>query len=170
MDNEFTEKAEDTKEQITLIGYGTFIIRSATGENIFKVVDIGLINNFVRIYHPKFAELGVFYPFAVPTKKNSTLKALVYNVAVEDLQELDFYEGVPHLFERIHCKVLLSDGEELQTQIYIPSKSTCEQLKERLKLIMNIEEIKEMWEKDLWLKCLEEQYPLTKEIYPKLFK
>ena len=164
------EKKEDSEKQIKMIGYGTFIIRSASGESIFKVVGTGSIKNFVRIYHPKFEELGIFYPFAVPTEKNSTLKALVYDISVEDLKELDYYEGVPHLFQRTTCKVVLSDGKELETLIYIPSKSTCEQLKDRLRDIMNDEELNEMWEKDLWLKSLEKQYPLVKRIYPNLFE
>ncbi len=164
------EKSEESEKQVKMIGYGTFIIRSASGESLFKVIGTGSIENFVRIYHPKFEELGIFYPFAVPTKKNSTVKALVYDISVDGLKELDFYEGVPHLFQRTTCKVVLSDGKKLNTLIYIPSKPTCEQLKERLKYIMNNEELKEMWEKDLWLKALEEQYPLVKKIYPSLFE
>ncbi|MFX0136451.1 MAG: gamma-glutamylcyclotransferase family protein [Candidatus Hodarchaeota archaeon] len=164
------EKEEGSEKQIKMIGYGTFIIRSASGESIFKVIGTGSIKNFVRIYHPKFEEMGVFYPFAVPTEKNSKLKALVYDISVEDLKELDFYEGVPHLFQRTSCKVLLSDGKEIDTLIYIPSRSTCEELKDRLKLILNDEELKEMWEKDLWLKKLKEDYPLVERIYPKLFE
>ena len=152
------ESTEEPEDQVHLVGYGTFLIRSAQGETIFNVIDTVKINNFVRIYHPKFQELGIFYPFAVPVSsaKNSTLKALYYNVSASSLVQLDFYEGAPDLFKRIKCEAILNNGKTVEAQIYTPSESTCNQLKERLQYIMTDAELKEMWEKDLWLKCLEE--------------
>ncbi|MHA1300312.1 MAG: gamma-glutamylcyclotransferase family protein [Candidatus Helarchaeota archaeon] len=162
-------ETEDSENSIKLIGYGTFLIRSAQGESIFNVIGTVTIKNFIRIYHPKFQELGIFYPFAVPTKKNSILKALMYKVSAESLCQLDFYEGVPELFKRITCNAILSNGDIINAQIYTPTESTCCHLKEKLRQIMTDEEIKEMWQKDLWLKCLEEQYQLVKNKYPSLF-
>ncbi|MHA1380213.1 MAG: gamma-glutamylcyclotransferase family protein [Candidatus Helarchaeota archaeon] len=157
-------------KQIKLIGYGTFLIRSAQGESIFNVMDTVEIKNFIRIYHPKFQELGIFYPFAVPTEKESTLKALIYRVSENSLTQLDFYEGVPDLFQRVVCEATLSNGRKIKAQIYVPSKSTCTQLKEKFSQIMTDEELIEMWGQDLWLKCLEEQYQLVKKKYPTLFE
>lgn len=164
------ENNEDREPQVKLIGYGTFLIRSSHGEEIFNVLGVGILKNFIRIFHPKFQQLGIFYPFAFPTKKNSSLKVLVYEIPLNALNELDFYEGIPNLFKRITSEVTLTNGETLTPEIYVPTKSTCEDLRNKLKSIMSKEELKEMWEKDLWLQYLEEIYPLVKKIYPELFE
>jgi len=164
--NNNQESAETKK---LMIGYGTFIIKAANGDERFETIaGVCEVKDFLRMYHPKFAEvLGYWYPFAVK-KENSSFKALVYEVLEEDIESLDFYEGVPKLYERITCSVTLNGNKE-QAEIYVPSESTFERLEEELDSFFSEEEKNAIHETDYWIEYLDKHHKYLHDIYPDLF-
>ena len=161
------ESAESKK---LMIGYGTFIIKAANGDERFNTIaGVCDVENFFRIFHPKFSEvLGYWYPFAVK-RENSCFKALVYEVLEEDIESLDFYEGVPRLYERITCEITLNGIKE-QAQIYVPSESTSKRLEEELDSFFTKEEKNDIHKKDFWIEYLDKHHRYLHDIYPELFE
>lgn len=167
--NNNQESAESTK---FVIGYGTFIIKAANGDERFETITgVCEVKDFLRMYHPKFAEvLGYWYPFAVK-KEKSSFKALVYEVTEEDIESLDFYEGVPKLYERTTCEItLLNDCNNVKAEIYVPSESTFERLEEELESFFTEEEKNDIHKKDFWIEYLDRHHRYLHDIYPDLFK
>ncbi len=174
LENKETENEEVESEppKKLVIGYGTFIIKAANGdERLNSIVGVCEVKDFNRIYHPKFSDtLGYWYPFAVKDKKSS-FKALVYEVSEKDIESLDFYEGVPNLYERVTCKIRLNGSKEKQeAEIYVPSEYTSERLEEELKFFFTEEEKKAIFKKDFWMEYLEKHHRYLQEIYPDLFE
>ena len=161
---------EEAESKKLVIGYGTFIIKAANGDERFaKIAGVCDVKNFNRIFHPKFADvLGYWYPFAVP-EENASFKALVYEVLEGDIESLDFYEGVPKLYERITCEITLDD-EKQEAEIYIPSESTSERLEEELEAFFSEEEKDDIQVKDLWIEYLDKHHKYLHDVYPDLFE
>ncbi|NHI91828.1 MAG: gamma-glutamylcyclotransferase [Candidatus Lokiarchaeota archaeon] len=163
------ENDQETEEITKLvIGYGTFIIKSANGDVRFNKIGVAKIKDFFRLYHPRFQHLfGYWYPFAIE-KKHASFKALVYEVTEKDLVSLDEYEGVPGLFQRITCNISLH-GEDKEAELYIPSDYTQIRLREDIDEYFSEREKKELYKRDYWLEYLQIHHKYLEDLYPELF-
>jgi len=151
-----------------VIGYGTFIIKSAQGDQRFNLQGVARVKNYFRLYHPRFQHLfGYWYPFAIEQNRAS-FKALVYEVNERDLFTLDEYEGVPGLYQRISCNIDLN-GEQKEAELYIPSDFTQIRLREEIDEYFSEKDKKDLYKKDFWLEYLRNHHPYLQDIYPELF-
>ena len=161
------EQIPEVKTKL-VIGYGTFIIKSAQGDLRFNLKGIAKVKNYFRLFHPRFQHLfGYWYPFAIEMN-HSSFKALVYEVNENDLTTLDEYEGVPGLYQRITCNISLN-GEEREAELYIPSEYTQIRLREEIDEYFSEKDKKELYKKDFWLEYLQAQHAYLEKIYPDLF-
>jgi len=101
----------------SVIGYGTFITKGLWKDK--QNVAVCLVKNYIRIL-PE----GSWFPYALPFNGGS-FYALKFNVKSEELENLDYYEGLHYrFFERVKIKVYLKTKEEIEAFIYIPTKET----------------------------------------------
>ena len=70
------------------------------GENHHFLVDSKYLGE-EEISGFKMFNIHGFYPAAVPSIQNSTIKGEVYEIDGYTLQKLDHLEGCPHLYKRI---------------------------------------------------------------------
>ena len=103
---------------IPIIGYGTFITRGFWKDK--RNVEVCVVKNYIRIYIPE----RIWFPYALPLKE-STFKALKFEVTIQELAELDIYEGVKTgFFKRVKTEVVLKNNELIEAFIYIPTNNT----------------------------------------------
>ena len=101
----------------TIIGYGTFITRGHWKDK--KNVVVCLVEGYARVF-PK----GNWYPYVIKAE-NSSFWALKFDVDENQLENLDYYEGVPsNLYERVEIEVLLRENTKSIAYIYVPTKDT----------------------------------------------
>ncbi|MHA1144458.1 MAG: gamma-glutamylcyclotransferase family protein [Candidatus Helarchaeota archaeon] len=152
-----------------IVGYGTFIISHVRGDKTFHVKSVCEVIDHKRMYHPFFDNFQPFpYPFAI-RRVGSRFKALLFEVDVDSLPALDHYEGVPRLYTRERCEVIL-ENEKIKAEIYIPTKETWDQFLDRLSSIMTPMGYTKMNQGDLWLEYLNENFPDIKSKFPRLFE
>lgn len=134
----------------SLVAYGTFITNGHWKNKLN--VKVCIVENFVRIF-PK----GNWFPYVLPSK-NSSFKALKFDINEEELKELDRYEGVQSgLFKRVEIEVLLKGNTKIKAFIYIPTEKTINSLNLSPKLDKN----------DLWIKEIE-KFPEIVKKFPEL--
>jgi hypothetical protein len=113
-------------DNVTIVGYGTFITR-----NIWKNklnVEVCTVLNYSRILLN-----GNWFPYAL--KSNQSFKALKFIVNQEELKELDQIEGVAYnLFKRVKTEILIGDNVKSSAFIYIPTNDTIIRQKLRIDL------------------------------------
>lgn len=103
---------------IPIIGYGTFITHGFWKDK--RNVEVCVVKDFIRIFIPK----RNWFPYAL-SLKNSSFKALKFEVTKRELEELDIYEGVKSgLFKRVKTEVLLKNDKQIEAFIYIPTNNT----------------------------------------------
>ena len=104
-----------------IFGYGTFIT-SGIYQN-FQHVRAAFLPGYVRILRP----VDPFpYIIRAETKNQSSgFWGLVFEVDVEGLKRLDFYEG--GLYKRIHVDILYSDGASESVMVYYPTQRVISQ-------------------------------------------
>ena len=103
---------------IPIIGYGTFITHGFWKDK--RNVEVCVVKDFIRIFIPK----RNWFPYAL-SLKNSSFKALKFEVTKRELEELDIYEGVKSgLFKRVKTEVFLKNDKQIEAFIYIPTNNT----------------------------------------------
>jgi len=101
---------------VSVIGYGTFITRRLWKGKLN--IEVCLVKHFSRIQPP-----NNWFPYAIPSDKS--FWALKFDISVEELEELDQYEGVPqNLFERQETYITLKSGKQISAFIYVPTLNT----------------------------------------------
>jgi hypothetical protein len=110
------DKGYNKPESTSIIGYGTFITQGLWKSK--SNVEVCLINHFSRILPP-----NSWFPYILPSTKS--FWALKFDVLIEELTELDYYEGVPEsIFQREKVQVSLKTGEIVSAFLYIPTRKT----------------------------------------------
>jgi hypothetical protein len=134
---------------VSVIGYGTFIT-----QKLWKGkpnVEVCLVKHFSRIQPP-----NNWFPYAIPSDKS--LWALKFDVQVEELDELDRYEGLPqNLFERKEIYIILKSGKQIPAFIYLPTPTTTVTQKLTLDL-----DLHDRWKEEI------KKYPEIVEKFPEL--
>ncbi|MBD3229028.1 MAG: hypothetical protein GF329_12635 [Candidatus Lokiarchaeota archaeon] len=150
--------------ELPFVGYGTFIYKLKKYKPHIEVLGVCRVQNYVRIYHKK---LAYWYPFVL-FRKNHEFKGLLFKVLASNfLYELDRYEGVPELYERVKCEVKFN-SQIMKCWIYVPSIPTINKIQKEIKKFNSIEK-EEIFRRDLWLEYLKSKYPRIIKEYPKLF-
>ena len=102
---------------IPIIGYGTFITHDFWKDK--RNVEVCIVKNYIRVYIPE----KNWFPYALPLK-NSSFKALKFEVTKQELEKLDIYEGVKSgLFKRVKTEVVLKNNKLIEAFIYIPTNN-----------------------------------------------
>ncbi len=108
------------QNKYSIVGYGTFITRGYWKNK--SNVKICKVTGFRRIL-PK----GNWFPFVLPDE-NSSFWALKFDVNEEELNQLDYYEGVAAgLYKRIKIDIQLKNGIKKEAFIYVPTQKTIQQ-------------------------------------------
>lgn len=156
-----------------VFGYGTLISMHYRDSPVVVEVE-----GFKRVYSPHPA-YGFDYPFVMKKPGNKLRGILLAGVSPSRLERLDFYEGVPRLYERVEVPVdiiankafLPLDGPVV-AWIYVPSPRTLSlDLDRAFKEVrrQDIEAYQAMMDRDLWLERLASDQPGIKEALPELF-
>ncbi|TXT58779.1 MAG: hypothetical protein BAJALOKI1v1_1550008 [Promethearchaeota archaeon] len=107
-------------KKYSVVGYGTFITRGYWKDK--SNVRVCKVIGFRRVF-PE----GNWFPYVLPDKESS-FWALKFDVNLEELRELDIYEGVPAgLYKRIKTIIQVKDGIEEKAFIYVPTEKTITQ-------------------------------------------
>ncbi|MHA1269525.1 MAG: gamma-glutamylcyclotransferase [Candidatus Helarchaeota archaeon] len=147
-----------------LIGYGTFIYNLNHLAKNAKVLGVCVVFDYMRIFHK---DLEYWYPFVFP-KTGHKFKAILIELRTNDiLDDLDRYEGVPHLYYRTLCNAKF-ETRIIKSWIYIPTNNTIKDIQNQIEKFC-IEKRQTIFKKDLWLEYLKEYYPETVKKYPDLF-
>jgi len=148
----------------TFVGYGTFIYKYQKDSGDFRILGECEVLDFIRIFHYK---LPYWYPFVIP-KIDGKVKAILYEVLSEHFwDELDRYEGVPNLYIRTICNVLINNKPS-KSYIYIPTRAIIKKICSQIDKFTQ-EEQKAFFSNDLWLEHLANNHPELKKKYPLLF-
>lgn len=134
----------------SVIGYGTFITHGNWKNK--KNVEVCKVSNFIRIF-PQ----GNWYPFVLPLE-NSSFWALKFDVNEEQLEDLDFYEGVQSgLYERYETEIILKNNKKSKAFIYVPTEETIISLNLKPDI-----DISDRWKEEI------KKYPEVVKIFPEL--
>jgi gamma-glutamylcyclotransferase (GGCT)/AIG2-like uncharacterized protein YtfP len=114
-------------ELFSVVGYGTFITRNYWKDK--ENVEVCKVMDFRRIF-PK----GNWFPYALPSNGDS-FWALKFDVDLQQLERLDYYEGVQAgLYKRVKTEIFLKNKEKTKAFIYVPTQDTIESQKLSLEI------------------------------------
>ncbi|MEJ2248527.1 MAG: gamma-glutamylcyclotransferase [Candidatus Lokiarchaeota archaeon] len=103
----------------SVVGYGTFITRGYWKEK--ENVEVCQVNGYRRIF-PR----GNWFPYVLPSEGDS-FWALKFDVNSQQLEQLDYYEGVKAgLYKRVKTEIMLKNEEKSEAFIYVPTEATIE--------------------------------------------
>ncbi len=146
-----------------VIGYGTFILRSARQSFNLKPLDVVPVYGYQRVYHP---HLPYRFPFVLSVEREKYFKGILFQIPQKGLEILDNYEGVPTLYNRV--KYSLSTVYS-PCFLYVPSDSVERRLEADIQLYLTPGEEENLYNTDLWLNYLQEAEPELMQEFPDLF-
>ncbi|MHA1129493.1 MAG: gamma-glutamylcyclotransferase family protein [Candidatus Helarchaeota archaeon] len=146
-----------------IIGYGTFLLRSTRETFHLKPVEVIVVHGYKRLFHPC---LPYHFPFILKAGKEQCFKGILFQIPENNLADLDAYEGVPKLYNRINYK---AKSRFPPWFLYLPSVSTQKQLEADIEQYLTPEEQNTLFSSDLWLDYLRAFEPALLQEFPALF-
>ena len=94
------------------VGYGSNIPSNEMFSRCHSAKYVG--KGYIKDYELKFN-----FHADIDYKKGSKVPCVVYEITSKyDIENLDFYEGYPHYYDRHNVDVILDNGENLECVVY----------------------------------------------------
>jgi gamma-glutamylcyclotransferase (GGCT)/AIG2-like uncharacterized protein YtfP len=141
-----------------IFGYGTFITNKWYKSS--SNVQPAFLPNYFRIYLPNESFPFILKDSGTNQKYKSGFWGLLFQVDSNGLSNLDKYEGLGNLYDRIEEYIILKNGDQVKCYLYYPTRKTIESL--------NLYDLIELG--DGWRTKIIDEYPEIIEEFPELKK